>query len=87
MDPISSLRKKFNKNSISRRGLNTNEKIRSTLLSMNANIEDEILSQLTSIVPPKEEMENIIEYEGDLELSEVEKYLKFISDIPNLSPS
>jgi hypothetical protein len=45
------------------------------------------LSQLTSIVPPKEEMENIIEYEGDLELSEVEKYLKFISDIPNLSPS
>jgi hypothetical protein len=71
-------------NSISRRGLNSNEKIRSTLLSMNPIIEDEILSQLTSIVPPREEMEKIIEYEGDLELSEVEKYLKFISDIPNL---
>jgi hypothetical protein len=71
-------------NSISRRGLNTNEKIRSTLLSMNPNIEDEILSQLTSIVPPREEMEKIIEYEGDLDFSEVEKYLKFISDIPNL---
>jgi hypothetical protein len=71
--------------SLSRFGYGTFQKIRSLILKNDPNVDTELIPQLKSIIPPKEEIQKIIEYDGNGELSDAEKLCLYLYDIPNLT--
>jgi hypothetical protein len=71
--------------SLSRFGYSSFQKIRSLILKNDPNVNPELIPQLKSIIPPKEEIQKIIEYDGNGELSDAEKLCLNLYDIPNLT--